>query len=78
MFIDKINKKSDIEDNQKPNNIKLLLQFLRCPHCKKNNKEQELFYDENNQQLICSQSKLAFPIIDNIPIMLIDKAKKID
>ena len=50
---------------------KELLEMLVCPRCKGT-----LTYDEKNQELICKKSKIAFPIIDSIPIMLIDKAKK--
>ena len=49
-----------------------LLEILACPLCKG-----DLFYDEKNQELICDQSKLAFKIIDGIPIMLINEARKI-
>ncbi len=49
-----------------------LLQILICPLCKS-----ELFFDEKNQELICFKSKLAFKIKDQIPVMLIDEARKI-
>ncbi len=50
-----------------------LLEILACPLCKGN-----LFYDEENQELICDESKLAYKIKDGIPIMLIDEARKIE
>ena len=50
-----------------------LLKILACPLCKA-----DLNYDEKNNELICLESKLAFRIIDGIPIMLIDEARKID
>ena len=34
-------------------------------------------YDEENNELICEESKLAYPIIDGIPLMLKEKARKI-
>ena len=50
-----------------------LLKILVCPLCKN-----ELFFDEQNNELICLQSKLAYKIKDGIPIMLIDEARKIE
>jgi uncharacterized protein YbaR (Trm112 family) len=52
-------------------NIKLL-EVLACPLC-----QGDLVYDQTNQELICYQSKLAYPIRDGIAIMLIDEARKI-
>jgi len=49
-----------------------LLEILICPLCKG-----ELFFDEKNSELICYESKLAYKIEDAIPIMLVDKARKI-
>ena len=49
-----------------------LLEILVCPKSKG-----ELKYDEKNQELICEESKLAYKIIDGIPVMLIDEARKI-
>ena len=49
-----------------------LLEILICPLCK-----DKLVYDEQNNELICLNSKLAYPIIDGIPIMLIDEARKL-
>jgi uncharacterized protein YbaR (Trm112 family) len=49
-----------------------LLAVLVCPLCKG-----QLTYDEENQELICLESKLAYKIIDGIPVMLIDQARKI-
>ncbi len=50
-----------------------LLQILRCPKSKS-----ELFYDKTTHELICFESKLAYKIIDGIPIMLIEKARSIN
>jgi uncharacterized protein YbaR (Trm112 family) len=50
-----------------------LLEILRCPKSKG-----ELFYNEENQELICYESKLAYKIINGIPIMLIEKARSIN
>jgi len=50
-----------------------ILEILRCPQSKS-----KLIYDVKNQELISLESKLSYPIIDGIPIMLIDKARKLD
>jgi uncharacterized protein YbaR (Trm112 family) len=49
-----------------------LLEILVCPLCKG-----ELNYDKKNNELICFESKLAYKIIDGIPIMLVEEARKI-
>jgi len=49
-----------------------LISILACPLCKG-----DLIYDQENQELICLESKLAYKIIDGIPLMLIDQARKI-
>ncbi|OQX56132.1 MAG: tetraacyldisaccharide 4'-kinase [Candidatus Cloacimonas sp. 4484_209] len=51
---------------------KKLLDILACPKCKG-----DLEYDEKNQKLICNRCKLAYPIRDGIPVMLIEEAEKI-
>jgi uncharacterized protein len=50
-----------------------LLEILVCPLTKT-----PLRYDAEAQELISAQAKLAFPIREGIPIMLIDEARKID
>ncbi|MEL0083151.1 MAG: Trm112 family protein [Gammaproteobacteria bacterium] len=47
-----------------------LLEILACPLCKG-----PLHYDKNNQELICPVDRLAFPIRDDIPVMLEDEAR---
>jgi uncharacterized protein YbaR (Trm112 family) len=49
-----------------------LLQVLACPLTK-----EPLKYDEVNNELVSEKAGLAFPIIDGIPVMLIDRARKI-
>ncbi len=49
-----------------------LLEILCCPKCKG-----DLVYDKEKEELICYNCKLAYPVMDDIPIMLIDEAKKI-
>lgn len=51
---------------------KNLLEILACPVCKG-----ELFYDQNNQELICRFDRIAFPIINDIPVMLESRARRL-
>jgi uncharacterized protein YbaR (Trm112 family) len=48
-----------------------LLEILVCPLCKAS-----LEYNKVAQELICHKCKLAYPIDDEIPVMLIDEARK--
>ncbi len=52
---------------------KNLLEILACPCCKG-----ELLYDRSNQELICKFDRLAYPIVDDIPVMLEDKARRLE
>ncbi len=47
-----------------------LLEILACPICKG-----ELIFDAPNQELICKFDRLAYPIIDEIPVMLSSRAR---
>jgi len=49
-----------------------LLEVLVCPLTKT-----PLVYDRKAQELISKKAGLAFPIRDGIPIMLVDKARKL-
>ena len=49
-----------------------LLEILACPICKS-----PLIYDKGAQELICKADRLAFPIRDDIPVMLEDEARVI-
>jgi uncharacterized protein len=50
---------------------KELLDILVCPLCKG-----PLEYDERENVLICHESRLKYPIEDDIPIMLPERAEK--
>ena len=50
-----------------------LLDILACPICKG-----ELSYDKKNSELICTKDKLAFPIRDDIPVMLESEARVLE
>lgn len=51
---------------------KKLLSILVCPVSKA-----PLIYDEPNNELVCLASGLAYPIKDDIPIMLESEARQI-
>ena len=50
-----------------------LLEILVCPLTKA-----PLRYDAEAQELISDQARLAYPIRDGIPIMLVDEARPLD
>lgn len=50
-----------------------LLDILVCPICKAN-----LEYRKASQELVCQPCKRAFPIRDDIPIMLESEARPLD
>lgn len=47
-----------------------LLEILVCPLCKS-----PLIYHKAEKELICKADRLAFPIQDDIPVMLADEAR---
>lgn len=51
---------------------KYLLSILVCPLCKG-----ALIYERSNKELICKFDRLAYPIRDDIPVMLENEARKI-
>jgi uncharacterized protein len=50
-----------------------LLEILVCPLTKAT-----LRYDADKQELISEKARLAYPIRDGIPIMLVEEARKLD
>lgn len=50
-----------------------LLEILVCPQCKGT-----LEFDREAAELLCRKDRLAFPIRDGIPVMLIDEARQIE
>ena len=50
-----------------------LLDILACPKCKG-----DIRLTEKGDGLICDRCKLIYPVKDDIPVMLIDEAVKID
>jgi len=49
-----------------------VLEVLACPLTKT-----ELIYDEAANELISEKAGLAFPVVDGIPVMLPERARKI-
>ena len=50
-----------------------MLENLVCPLT-----QSTLKLDSESQELVSPKAKLAFPIRDGIPIMLVDEARKLD
>ncbi|BBE10311.1 MAG: hypothetical protein ON057_000991 [Glomeribacter sp. 1016415] len=48
-----------------------LLEILVCPLCKS-----ALTHDRTTDELICQVDKLAYPIQDGIPVLLVDQARQ--
>ena len=51
----------------------LLLEVLVCPQC-----HGPLTYDRKQNELISKQARLAYPIRQGVPIMLVSEARRID
>ena len=49
-----------------------LLEILVCPLCKG-----PLVYKKSEGELICKPCRLAYPVRDDIPVMLEDEARKL-
>jgi uncharacterized protein YbaR (Trm112 family) len=49
-----------------------LLEVLICPSSRK-----PLRYDRERQELISESARLAYPVRDGVPIMLIDEAREL-
>lgn len=50
-----------------------LLEILVCPLTKG-----PLTYDRARQELVSERARLAYPVRDGIPIMLVDEARRLD
>tara|TARA_B100001564_G_scaffold318585_1_gene295312 strand:+ start:1220 stop:1393 length:174 start_codon:yes stop_codon:yes gene_type:complete len=50
-----------------------LLSILICPKS-----GGILEYNEKSNELICRESNLAYPVIDGIPVMLVEKARELN
>ena len=52
---------------------KKLLDILACPVCK-----QPLLYKQDKKELICKLDRLAYPIKNEIPVMLEEEARRLN
>jgi uncharacterized protein len=50
-----------------------LLAILVCPKC-----QGDLEYDRTAEKLICKTCGLRYPVVDDIPVMLIEEAERIE
>jgi uncharacterized protein YbaR (Trm112 family) len=50
-----------------------LLEILVCPICKG-----PLVFHKEQQELICRADRLAYPVRDDIPVMLADEARELN
>jgi len=49
---------------------KKLLDILVCPVCKA-----PLVYDDTNNELVCRAERLAYPVRDDVPVMIEEEAR---
>ncbi len=49
------------------------IDMIACPEC-----HSKLTYDKAAKELVCDKCKLAYPVQDGIPVMLVDEARKLD
>lgn len=49
------------------------IELMACPEC-----HGKLAYAKSSKELVCDSCKLAFPVQDGIPVMLIEEARKTD
>jgi len=52
---------------------KELLAILVCPICKG-----ALLYDSQKDELLCHFDRIAYPVRNGVPIMLVDEARKLE
>jgi uncharacterized protein YbaR (Trm112 family) len=50
-----------------------MLEVLVCPQT-----HAALVYDAERQELVSREARLAFPIREGIPVMLVDEARRLD
>ncbi len=49
----------------------ILLEIIACPNC-----HAGLVVDEDANELVCSSCGYAYPVRDDIPVLLVDEARK--
>ena len=52
---------------------KKILNLVICPKTK-----ESLIWDKKNNELISKKAKLAYPIINGIPILVVEKARRLE
>lgn len=50
-----------------------LLEILVCPQCRAT-----LSVDTDKDELVCHQCRLAYPVRNDIPVMLVDEARAVE
>lgn len=50
-----------------------LLEILACPVCKG-----KLEFHRDRQELVCRPDRLAYPVRDDVPVMLVEEARELD
>ena len=50
---------------------KELLNILACPSCKA-----KLILDEESEELICRFERLAYPLRDGVPVLVVERTRK--
>lgn len=50
-----------------------LLEILACPVCKG-----KLEFHRDRQELVCRLDRLAYPVRDDVPVMLVEEARELD
>lgn len=50
-----------------------IINALVCPECKS-----ELYLDKEKNILVCKADKLAYPIREGLPVMLVEEAQKLN
>lgn len=50
-----------------------LLEILACPVCKG-----RLEYRKESSELVCRVDRLAYPVRDDVPVMLVEEARALD
>lgn len=50
-----------------------LLSILVCPQCKG-----DLRYDRAAERLVCEACRLRYPVVDDIPVMIVEEAERFE
>lgn len=49
------------------------IEMIVCPEC-----NSKLKYEKASKELVCEKCNIAFPVVDGIPVMLIEETRKLD